>query len=187
MDIKKLYHLVVLVCFLILAFLVLRGPDAPAPVEFRGVMRAVDGDTLAAGGERLRLKGIDAPELHQTCDLGGTIWHCGLSARDQLQRLAAGRDLLCRVGGRDKYRRLLATCVAGGIEINREMVLTGLAVDYGGYRSEAEEAKLERRGLWAGRFERPEAWRGRRAAVEPVPDALIDDFWSSLRDVFGVH
>lgn len=37
----------------------------------------IDGDTLAKGGERFRLLGIDAPELSQTCVRGGESWPCG--------------------------------------------------------------------------------------------------------------
>ena len=58
-----------------------RGPAGPA--------RAVDGDTLEVGGEEVRLYGIDAPELHQTCRRGDEEWSCGAIAARQLARAAA--------------------------------------------------------------------------------------------------
>ena len=32
-----------------------------------GNVRIIDGDTLEIGGKRVRLFGVDAPELHQIC------------------------------------------------------------------------------------------------------------------------
>ncbi|MFN7308848.1 MAG: thermonuclease family protein, partial [Acetobacteraceae bacterium] len=45
------------------------------PVLLQGEARAIDGDTLQVGDTRLRLHGIDAPELRQTCeDSAGVAW-----------------------------------------------------------------------------------------------------------------
>ena len=59
------------------------GVAAPAeakrvdPVLLEGEARAIDGDTLQLGDMRLRLHGIDAPELRQTCEnAAGAIWSC---------------------------------------------------------------------------------------------------------------
>lgn len=41
--------------------------------------RVIDGDTLSIGGQSVRLYGMDAPELHQTCD--GGRWAPGPLAR----------------------------------------------------------------------------------------------------------
>jgi len=63
--------------------------DQPETVH-SGAFHAADGDSLAIGGERMRLKGIDAPELVQSCERNGRPWACGREARDALQRLVAG-------------------------------------------------------------------------------------------------
>ena len=48
-------------------------------------VRVADGDSIEFGGQRIRLRGIDAPELHQECrDLSGRNWPCGRRARDEI-------------------------------------------------------------------------------------------------------
>jgi hypothetical protein len=59
------------------------------PVLAQEVPVVVDGDALKFGKQRMRLYGIDAPELHQTCD-GGT-WAAGKLVRDAL--VPPDRDL----------------------------------------------------------------------------------------------
>jgi endonuclease YncB( thermonuclease family) len=39
------------------------------------------------------------------------------------------------------------------------MVLSGMAVAYGGYREEQAKARTQRYGLWSGDFEQPRDWR----------------------------
>ena len=42
----------------------------------------VDGDTIHIGRNKIRLVGIDTPEIRQTCRThDGTEWHCGVFAR----------------------------------------------------------------------------------------------------------
>lgn len=119
----------------------------------------IDGDSIRLGGEELRLAGIDAPELHQSCEREGRPWRCGQAAKAALERDTRRPGLRCVSSSRDKYGRWLAVCSAGGAEINGAMVRSGMAVSYGRYEREEAEARDARRGLWAGHFERPELWR----------------------------
>ena len=128
-----------------------------APVS--GVVRVVDGDTLGLAGERIRLVGMDAPELAQSCHLDGKPYACGEVARDALVRLTLGISVTCQARGRDRYGRLLAMCEAAGQDLGARLVRDGLAVPYGGYAEEGRVARLERLGLWAGSFEMPSEWR----------------------------
>ena len=51
--------------------------------EFQGPARVVDGDSLEIAALRVRLYGIDAPELSQHCASGdGRDYPCGRDARD---------------------------------------------------------------------------------------------------------
>lgn len=135
------------------------GAGAPFPPSISGAGRPVDGDSLWVGRDEVRLKGIDAPEGRQSCTRDGAAWACGDAARDQLRNLI-GKDVVsCRVEERDQHGRLLAYCAAGGRDLNRGMVSSGMAVAYGGYVREEGEAKASKRGLWASEFTRPRNWR----------------------------
>jgi endonuclease YncB( thermonuclease family) len=146
----------------LIAILLLLSPPALAQQTVSGPARAIDGDTLAIGEERLRLLGIDAPESGQACrDAQGTPYPCGEWARTALAQMIVGQTVTCMVERQDRYRRGLAVCRAGQTDLNAEMVRIGAAVAYIDRRYQAleQEARLARRGIWAGAFERPEDWR----------------------------
>ncbi len=151
------------------AVVVAACPAAAAESLVVGIGQAKDGDTLTVGGREVRLFGIDAPEFDQTCSRDGQQWACGAAAADQLAKLATGRQVICLPTGVDRYQRVLARCMAGSSDINSRMVELGYAVAYRQYSSdyvEAEDnAKLARRGLWAGKFELPSDYR-RGGSVE---------------------
>lgn len=129
------------------------------------VVRIHDGDTVTLDdGTRVRLWGIDAPELAQTCqDADGRSWACGKRARDALVAYIGGRPIDCQYRDRDRYGRLVAACSAGGQDLGTAMVRDGWAVAFTRYtdRYAGDEAEARRagRGLWAGRFQAPEEWR----------------------------
>lgn len=127
-------------------------------------IRVADGDSFSIGKQRFRLYGIDAPELHQDCrDAAGKWWPCGKRARDELRKLIGGNAVQCAERTRDRFGRAVATCQVGGRDIAEDLVLRGFATAYPDFASpygRAEsEARAARRGLWAGTFERPRAWR----------------------------
>src|SRR5690606_28450722 len=133
--------------------------DRSATERHAGVPRVQDGDSLGFGAERIRLLGIDAPELGQTCHRGETQYPCGREARDALAGLVGSRPVVCTGHQRDRYSRLLAVCTAGEQNLNRRMVALGWAVAYGDFEAEEEAARQRGVGLWAGSFDRPGAWR----------------------------
>lgn len=124
-----------------------------------GIARIGDGDSLQLAGERMRLRGIDAPELSQSCTRDGQPYPCGRQSRDALRQLAGSGPVSCEGWERDRYGRLLVVCRAGGVDLNAAQVSAGWAVAYGGYASEEAQARRARLGLWAGDFERPANWR----------------------------
>lgn len=150
--------------------------DRAGTLSLEGRVVVNDGDSITLGTERIRLRGIDAPEFNQTCLRNGDEYPCGRRARDSLVALIAGQPVTCSGWERDKYDRLLATCTAGGRDLNRGQVEAGWAVAYGGYRAEEEAARRKGAGLWAGTFERPRDWRqmhGGMAESEHVAPAVI--------------
>lgn len=127
--------------------------------RMEGMGRAVDGDSLVLDGQRIRLVGLDAPELDQICEKDGRPWRCGQASRLALSRELARGPALCRSSKRDRYGRALAVCSVAGLDINAFLVRSGAAVAYGGYEREEAEARDARRGVWASRFDPPQEWR----------------------------
>lgn len=125
-----------------------------------------DGDSFRIGEHRYRLYGIDAPELRQECkDAEGEPWPCGTRARTELRRIIATHPVECRSIDTDRFGRIVATCKAGGRDIAEELVRAGYAMASArpGVRSPYEDAqaqaRIAKRGLWAGTFEMPAEWR----------------------------
>lgn len=155
------------VCWLALALALLPVGTAATAGTLAGAARVVDGDTLVVDGVRVRLLGIDAPELHQTCWVHGRKWACGKAARDALRDLVRGQSVMCDVRGRDRWRRALAVCFVRGVDIARELVRLGWALAWvprGGvpgpdYTAEQARAQVHRRGIWHSRVVRPWLWR----------------------------
>lgn len=144
--------------------------------ELTGRVRVIDGDTIEIRGKRIRLEGIDAPELRQECErANGRRYARGREATTKLRRHIAGRELRCVPSGRDRYGRALATCFLGKTDLNAWMVKHGQAMAHRRYSREyiGEEtsAKLTRRGIWEGRFMEPWRWR-RGERLEDPPDRL---------------
>ncbi len=131
----------------------------PSGRSLEGRAQVTDGDTIRIGESRIRLKGIDAPELRQTCRHDGRPYRCGEVAKSALAERLEDRALTCRITGRDRYRRALATCAVDGEDIGAWLVERGLAVGYGGYEREEARARARGAGVWAGEFQRPSEWR----------------------------
>jgi endonuclease YncB( thermonuclease family) len=175
---------VLLLAVLVLALAKTGGviDEAPRPMA-PGAYEAIDGDSLRRAGREYRLNGIDAPELHQSCQApDGSFYACGREARDVLAGLIRGRALVCVVLDSDRYGRAVARCRAGEADLNADMVRRGWALAYrrhsNDYVDEEAAARKGRLGIWRGRFETPEAWRKshprstRRGALDAasVPD-----------------
>ena len=125
-----------------------------------GRAQVTDGDTIRIGETRIRLKGIDAPELGQSCSRSGRSYSCGETSRRALIDLVSGQIVRCRAAGRDRYQRILARCAVNGQDIGARMVEDGWAVSYGrDYDYEETRARNRSVGLWEGAFERPQDWR----------------------------
>ena len=128
-----------------------------------GRVRVVDGDSLVMRGIRIRLIGLDAPELSQSCRNSNRAYACGRKSKQFLQSMIAGRQVRCQSEAKDRYQRLLARCHVNGRDINATMVSAGWAIGYyGGHKIEENRARIARRGLWQGDFEPPHKYRWRK-------------------------
>lgn len=138
-------------------------------IYIKGKATVVDGDTITINNTKIRFSGIDAPEsyfygLTQYCEKpNGKIWACGKKATAALKKLIGKNDVECSDEGLDKYGRTLSICYANGVDLQSEMVRSGMAVAYIRYSSRYEnemiEAMTNRTGIWSGDFLDPEDWR----------------------------
>jgi len=145
-----------------------------AGTSLSGLGRGIDGDSLMVGQQEVRLFGIDAPEAKQSCSRNGKDWSCGLDSAAQLTKLVSGHQVKCIAVGTDKYRRVVARCSVGLIDLNRYMVATGYAVAYRRYAldyvSAEESAKAARRGIWSSKFELPSQYRDEGGYIIDQPE-----------------
>ena len=135
------------------------------------VVRAVDGDTLKLeNGERVRLIGIDTPEMHESDKLYRdsqrtkqdirSIQELGRRAYEFTRNLVEGKRVSLEFDAekQDKYGRLLAyVYLKDGTFVNAEIVKQGYAslmtyppnVKYADlFLKLYQEARENRRGLW---------------------------------------
>ena len=130
----------------------------------------IDGDTLKSGDTEVRLYGIDASELYQTCtDATGKEWACGRSAQTRLKALIGRKVVDCAPRARDKFNRIVAVCRTSSVpDLGEALVCDGHAVNFGasgdtgpytGAETEAQAAKRElgRRRIRARAASRAEA------------------------------
>jgi len=152
-----------------------------------GPAKVHDGDTLTVGGERVRLLGVDAPELKQTCRRADDDYPCGRVSREALVGLIAGRDVSCLADKRDRYRRLLGRCRANGTDLNGELIRSGWAVAYGAeYRDLERDARARGEGLWAGSFETPRDWRTRHGDAADLEFGVVMEWIVRFGEVVGL-
>lgn len=145
-----------------------------------------DGDTLTLGAERVRLRGIDAPEYNQICMRDGAGYPCGRRSREALSRLISGKPVTCEGWERDRYGRLLVQCSVGEVDLNREQVAAGWAIAYGSYLDEEQAARVQKLGLWAGEFDRPREWRETHHSVAESEHDRLGAVLNWLRAMLGL-
>ena len=111
----------------------------------------IDGDTLDMDGIRIRLCGIDAPEMKQTCQgQDGLTYECGRDSAAIMRELTRDRPVACESRDRDQYGRAVAVCGRESGEIIAPIVRRGWAVDWPRYshgRYRPYEATASRRGI----------------------------------------
>jgi endonuclease YncB( thermonuclease family) len=147
-----------------------------ASTTIAGNAHVTDGDTMRVGAARVRLSGVDAPELSQRCGRHGREVACGKMAADWLRRRVEGRPVTCQTVDTDRYGRSVATCRVGDENINSALVEMGWAMAYRRYSTayvhQEDRARTAQRGIWALGFQMPAEYRRERrlANVPAAPD-----------------
>lgn len=81
--------------------------------------RAIDGDTLDCDGERIRLNGIDAPEMPGHCRRGRQcVPGDPIASRDHLQRAVDRGNIEIERIKQDRYGRTVAQVTADGYDLS---------------------------------------------------------------------
>ena len=129
----------------------------------RDVRSIIDGDTFKAGNQSIRLHGIDAPELAQTCE----GWAAGEAARNALVGLLARGAPQCEYIATDVYGRTVAVCRVNGEDVSEAMVRSGMA-----YAAYSHDYLLQE---WRARFD----GRGIHARAARAPATVAQHIGSS--------
>ncbi|MGN6486296.1 MAG: thermonuclease family protein [Devosia sp.] len=120
-----------------------RPAPPPAGTVLKGRCWVIDGDTIVIDNVRLRLAGIDAPELDHP-------W--GQRAKWALVQLCKGQIITARIRPELSYDRVVAECfLPDGRDLAAELVRTGFALDwakFSGGRYRHLEPPDARRKLW---------------------------------------
>lgn len=113
-------------------------PSMPADKVLRGKCHVIDGDTIVIQRIKIRLAGIDAPELNQP-------W--GQKSKWAMVGICKGKVITARLSGERSYDRLIGTCFCPeGRDIGAELIKQGLALD-GGIFSGGKYRHLEPHGI----------------------------------------
>jgi endonuclease YncB( thermonuclease family) len=122
--------------------------------DLAGTARVIEGDKIEIDGKPVRLHGIDAPEMEQSCEKGGKHYRCGQKAARALREKIGGGTVRCTAAG---------ICYLGKLDLNGWMVKWGHAVadrkTSEAYLGKEAKARRARRGVWHGRFAYPWDWR----------------------------
>ena len=95
-----------------------KGVERPPIV---GGCWVIDGDTIHIGSNKIRLQGINAPELEEPY---------GKQAKWALHKLVKGQTITAQPNGETSYGRIVAKCfLEDGTDLGAKMVEMGLALD----------------------------------------------------------
>ncbi len=152
-------------CSLVVALLA-----SPAFADFSGVVRVIDGDTIEVGQVTVRLHGIDAPEVDQTCETAaGQPFACGVFVSERVHSRYDGEFANCTAVTTDRYGRSVAKCTVNGRDMGEDIVLEGWAEAYRRYSMDYDlaekSAQVRGVGLWAGSMQSPAEYRATRGDV----------------------
>jgi micrococcal nuclease len=90
-----------------------------------------DGDTIRLGAERIRIVGLDTPELNARCPAEREL---AVEARGFLRGLLAAGAVGIERRGADRHGRTLAVVTVNGRDVAALLIAAGLARPYDGGR-----------------------------------------------------
>jgi len=89
----------------------------------------IDGDTIRCGSTRVRLSGIDAPEMPGHCRPGRECTPGDpIASKENLRALLSNGPVQCERTDTDAYGRTVARCSAGGADLSCAQIAADHAV-----------------------------------------------------------
>ncbi len=147
------------------------------------VLRIVDGDTIIVDfegkDEKIRLAGIDAPELSQPY---------GQEAFDFLRDMVLGKKVTLQVLTRDVYDRIVAVVFLDGVDVNAVLTEEGLVWGYKvrqnvDYTAQEQFARENKRGVWSRASNLPPWLYRKLTSLGNYGKSLADDsfyMWNGI-------
>ena len=159
--------------FLVFSFFIfLLSTKASSIEKIEGVPSVTDGDTIKINGNKIRLFGIDAPEVKQSCKKPYISfsfyslykkYNCGVISTEKLRDKISNKKISCLISNKDRYGRFIGECFYKKLNLNSWMVKNGYAVAYLKYSkkfvAQENQAKKNKLGIWQGPFINPWEWR----------------------------
>jgi len=121
-----------------------RLPAFPVSAELSGKCHVIDGDTIVIKRTKIRLAGIDAPELDKPF---------GQKSKWEMVKICKGQVITAKLNGERSHDRLVGTChLPDGTDIGAELIRRGLALDWakfsGGRYRHLEAPGVRNRLMW---------------------------------------
>ena len=155
---KKFIYLIV---FFISIFL-LKNLNAEDKI-IKGKAKVVNSDYIKIDKQTIILFGVEAMERPQKCYINNELWPCWESGVRKLEEIVDLGETVCFVKGKAKMNRVFAICETQNIELNRELIRSGLALarikQSDLYIDDQRYAKENNLGIWRGKFIEPWKWR----------------------------
>ncbi|HEB79209.1 MAG TPA: thermonuclease family protein [Rhodospirillales bacterium] len=159
---KEKINIIIAFCFVIAFF---ASSSSVHAEEIVGKAKVIAGDLIEIDGRRVRLYGIDAPDLDQIClSKKGEEYKCGDHAKRHLAVMIGRLPLTCKGEKKDENGALIAVCSIRWLDINENIVFDGWALAYREHGDDYVRAELaakaRHQGLWRGSaFVTPWEWR----------------------------
>ena len=155
---KKFIYLIV---FFISIFL-LKNLNAEDKI-IKGKAKVVNSDYIKIDKQTIILFGVEAMERPQKCYINNELWPCWESGVRKLEEIVDLGETVCFVKGKAKMNRVFAICETQNIELNKELIRSGLALarikQSDLYIDDQRYAKENNLGIWRGKFIEPWKWR----------------------------
>ena len=128
-----------------------------AAADLRGRPEILSGDRLIVAGKMVALYGALAPQQNQRCFDKSLPWWCGKYAREHLDRLINGAEVVCLDKGRTEDGHLLGHCRLRDIDLSEAQIAAGMAKADprrgSAYLQVEQVARVAQTGIWHGNAE----------------------------------